>query len=354
VTGKADVSDERTRIVERIGLALVRPRAAMVLASDRRHTGRSGSDLLAVIVIMLLATQLRAIIAATWLGFAVDGALGVRAFVHTLSDALVLVLGFLVIAAAIIYVATGARREVGRSFDLACVAALPLLFVDLGASVVVHAAELRVPPTIKGTLSGISYAWAAALVALAAIEARRAPPSPIGALAVPRRAGWGIAAIALAGMGVQISWLARHADHVRPMTPGDPAPDFTLPRIAGPDRLGPSLSLSETRGKIVVVDFWATWCGPCLKAMPKLDALGRRDPDIVVIAINIDDSNEAFALFDERKYAMTLLAGDRVTSERYGVAAIPHTVVIDRAGHVRRVFRGGTSGLEREVSALLK
>jgi peroxiredoxin len=51
---------------------------------------------------------------------------------------------------------------------------------------------------------------------------------------------------------------------------------------------------------------------------------------------------------------MALLAGDELTSERYGVAAIPHTVVIDRAGTVRRVFRGGTAELEREVAALLK
>jgi hypothetical protein len=73
-----------------------------------------------------------------------------------------------------------------------------------------------------------------------------------------------------------------------------------------------------------------------------------------VVAINIDDANAAWQLFDERKYAMTLLAGDRDTADRYGVAAIPHTVVIDRAGRVKRVFRGGPMDLEREVTTLLK
>jgi thiol-disulfide isomerase/thioredoxin len=348
------VTSGRTRIIDRVGLALVRPRAAMALAGDRRDAGRSGTDLLVVIIVVLFATQLRAIIAATWLGVVVEPSLGVRAIVQTLSDALVLVLGCLVVAAAIIYVASGPRREVGRSFDLACVAALPLLFVDLAASVVVYAADLAVPPAVMWTLSTISYVWSAALVVVAALEARRASPSPVGPLGLPRRAGWGVALVALAGMVVQVVWLARHLDHVRPMTAGDPAPDFTLPRIAGTDQLGEPLSLSQTRGKIVVLDFWATWCGPCLKAMPKLDALARRDPDIVVIAINIDDANAAFALFEERKYSMALLAGDELTSERYGVAAIPHTVVIDRAGTVRRVFRGGTAELEREVAALLK
>lgn len=340
--------------LERIGLALVRPRAALALAGDRRHAGRSGSDLLAAILVLLVATQLRAIVAATWLGFAVDGSLGVRALVQTLSDSIVVDLGFLVVGAVAIYAGSGSRREVGRSFDLACVAALPLLFVDLAASVVVYAADLDVPRSVMWLLSSTSYVWTGVLVALATREARATAPSPLGDPVLPRRAGWALAVVALAGIVVQVVWLTRHTEHVRPMTPGDPAPDFTLPRIAGPDRLGAPLSLAETRGKVVVLDFWATWCGPCLKAMPKLDALARRHTDVVVIAINIDDANEAFALFDDRKYAMTLLAGDRATSERYGVAAIPHTVVIDREGNVRRVFRGGTMELEREVSALLK
>jgi thiol-disulfide isomerase/thioredoxin len=139
---------------------------------------------------------------------------------------------------------------------------------------------------------------------------------------------------------------------VRPMTPGDPAPQLALPRITGANQLGETVSLPA--GKVTVLDFWATWCGPCLKSMPHLDALARRHPEIAVLAINIDDPAEAWALFDERKYAMTLLAGDRATSDRYGVSAIPHTVVIDRNGNVRRVFRGGAMDLEREVQALLK
>jgi thiol-disulfide isomerase/thioredoxin len=340
--------------VERIGLALVRPRAALALAGDRRHTGRSGSDLLAAICVLLLATQLRAIVAATWLGFAVAGGLGVRAIVQTLSDSIVVDLGFLVVAAAVIFAASGRRRDLGRAFDLACVAALPLLFVDLAASVVVYAADLSVPRTMMWLLSSTSYVWSGVLVAFAVAEVRRATPTPTGELARPRRAGWIVVALAAAGIVVQIVWLTRHVEHVRPMTAGEPAPELSLPTIAGPDQLGDSVSLADLRGKVVVIDFWATWCNPCLKALPKLDVLARRHPDVAVLAINIDDGNEAFALFSDRKYAMTLLAGDRETSERYGVAAIPHTVVIDRAGNVRSVFRGSSVDLEREVSALLK
>ena len=341
-------------IVERIGAALVRPRAALAVAGDRRNAGRSGSDLLVAILVLLFATQLRALVAATWLGVVVDASLGVRALVQTLADALVVDLGFLVVAAAAVYLASGAQRELGRAFDFACVAALPLLFVDLAASVVVYAGDLTVPRTVMWLLSFASYAWTAALVVLACVEARRAEPTPVGDTKPLRRAGWGIVAVAVAGVAVQGIWLARHAELVRPMTSGDPAPDFALPRITAKDQLGPTLSLAELRGKVVVLDFWATWCNPCLRAMPHLDALARAHPDVAVLAINIDDPAEAWALFDERKYSLTLLAGDRETSDRYGVAAIPHTVVIDRAGRVRRVFRGGAMNLEREVSALLK
>ncbi|HEY5950950.1 MAG TPA: TlpA disulfide reductase family protein [Kofleriaceae bacterium] len=337
--------------VERIGLAVIRPKSALAIAGERDHAGRSGSDLLLVIIAVVLATQLRALVAAGWLGFAVDGSLGVRALVQTLTDALVVDLGFLVVGAAIIYVAAGAKRDLGRAFDLSCVAALPLLLVDLAASVVVYAGELSVPRTIMWALSLISYAWTGGLIALACVEARRAARSEINA-ASGRRAGWGVLALVLVGIAVQVVWIARHMDLVKPMTAGDPAPAIALRRITGKTQLGETVSI--TPGKVTVIDFWATWCGPCLKAMPHLDALARAHPEVAVLAVNLDDPAEAWDIFHERNYVMTLLAGDRETSDRYGVAAIPHTVVIDRAGNVRRVFRGGAMNLEREVQALLK
>lgn len=343
-----------SRFVERIGLALVRPKTALSLAGDRRHAGRSGSDLLLAMIVLLLATQLRTLIAAGWLGVAVEVVLGVRAAVQVLSDTLVVVLGFLVVGAAAIFAAGGARRDLGRAFDFACVAVLPMLFVELVASVVVYAANLAVPRAAMWTLSLTSYAWTFVLVVLAVLEARRATPWEVRDVVAARRAGWGLAFVALAGVIVQVVWLTRHVDHVRPMTTGDPAPAFALPRITGADQLGPPVSLADSAGKVTVVDFWATWCGPCIQALPKLDALARRSPDIAVIAINIDDADAAWELFSERKYVMTLLADDGVTSTRYGVAAIPHTVLIDREGKVHRVFRGSTANLEREVATLLK
>lgn len=317
-------------LVERIGLALVRPRAAFAVAGDRKHVGRSGSDLLVAMIVLVVATQLRALVTAGWLAARVNATLGLRAFVAILTNTLIVDLGFLVVGAAV----------------------LPLLFVDLAASTVVYAADLAVPRGVMWLLSLASYAWTGGLIALAAIHARGLAPAadPSGG----RRAGWALAGIALVGLAVQGVWVARHLDLVRPMTQGDPAPQFALPRITGAHELGPRLSLADTRGKVTVLDFWATWCNPCLKAMPRLDRLARAHPDIAVIAINIDDAGEAWSIFQESKYAMTLVAGDQQTSDRYGVGPIPHTVVIDREGNVRRVYRGNAADLEREVESLLK
>jgi thiol-disulfide isomerase/thioredoxin len=338
---------------ERIGAAIVRPSAALATAGDRKHSGRSGSDLLVMMLVLLVATQLRALTAAIWLGIAVDPTLGVRAAVSTLTDTLVVDLGFLVVGAVIIFAASGKRRELGLAFDFACVAALPLVFVALAASLIVYSTRLDVPRPLMWTLSGIAYAWAGGLMALACALARR-PSVAVAGAQLMRRAGWGVLVVALAGIFVQVLWITGHVERVRPMTQGDPAPAFALPTITAEHQLGPPFTLDSARGKVVVLDFWATWCGPCLRAMPKLDALARTHPDVVVVAINIDDPAEAWSIFAERKYAMTLLAGDRETSDRYGVSAIPHTVVIDREGRVRSVFRGGAANLEREVTALLK
>lgn len=116
---------------------------------------------------------------------------------------------------------------------------------------------------------------------------------------------------------------------------------------------GRPVDSKQLHGKVVLLDFWATWCGPCLKAMPKLDVLARTHPDVVVIAINLDDAAAARTLWDERGYLIRLLADDGQVSERYGVSTIPHSVVIDRAGVVRMVARGNTAQLDATVRALL-
>ncbi|HUJ60772.1 MAG TPA: TlpA disulfide reductase family protein [Kofleriaceae bacterium] len=333
-------------LVGRLGLAIAQPRAALALAGDRRHAGRAGSDLLAAIVILVIATQLRALVEAAWVGWAVDAGIGARLLVHVLARTLTVDLGFLVIGAAVIWAGSGPRRELGRAFDLACVAALPLVLVDLALGVVARATGLVPPIELMWAIIAVQYAWTGALLALAIAELRRAS----GAVPGPGRAA-GLAVIAVAGLGLalQVTWLSRHGDLVRPMTSGSRAPAFALPAVGPHGALGPRVAIAP--GKITVLDFWATWCGPCLQALPRLDAFTRRHPDVAVIAVNVDDAGKARALFDARGYAMTLVADDGDTSERYGVMSYPHTVVIDRQEMVARVG-GSALDLEAAVAGL--
>ncbi len=346
------------RFVTRIGLAVADPRWALAVAADRRFAGRSGSDLIAMIGILLVATQLRGLVGAVWLGIEVQGSLGVRAAMHVLTRALTVDLGFLVLGALLLWALSGAKRNLGRAFDLACVAALPLLLVDLGATVVVRAFDLEVPQMIAWVLAGISWSWSGALIALATRPARVAPaksPALPDAIATRgRRAGMLVLAIALAGLVIQTVWIVRNLDAMRPVSEGELAPEIALPAIGRGGVLGPRVALAASRGRVTVIDFWATWCGPCIKALPALDAIAH-DPDVTVLAVNLDDAAAARALFDERGYAMTLLADDGEVSDRYGVTTIPHTIVVGRDGVVRLVGRGASmQDVQAAVAAALR
>ncbi|HEY3807101.1 MAG TPA: TlpA disulfide reductase family protein [Kofleriaceae bacterium] len=316
----------RTGFVGRLGLAIAGPRRALAIAGAREHAGRSGSDLLAAIAILLVATELRWIVQALWLGAVVDATLGVRALVHVLTGTLSIDLGLLVVAAAVIAFAGGLWRQLGRAFDLACVAVLPLVFVDLAAGVVFSALRIAPPAALRVVVIGAAYAWTAALVALAIGAARGKPVTGAGTT----RTGWLVVALALAGVAVQVSWVAQNVDVVRPLEPGARAPAIALARIGAGGKLGERVSIAP--GKITVLDFWATWCGPCLRSLPELDRFARSNPDVDVLTINLDDPAEARRIFDREHYALNLLADDGQASERYGVEAIPHTVLVDPHG----------------------
>ncbi len=336
-----------TSFVSRIGLAVVRPQWALAIAGGRRHPGRSGSDLLVMILLVLAATQLRGLVGAIWLSGAVDFGLGMRAMIQVLTRALTVDLAFLVVGALLLWLIGGKRRDLGRAFDLACVAALPLLFVELVATTMIRAFDVELPPVTGWVLVGVAWAWAVVLLVFAGSLVRRSPgaAAPAASPAIEglgRKAGWGV--IAVVGIGIAVSgiWIARNLDLMRPVVDGDPAPALSLPRITNAKgTLGPRHTLVESRGRVVVIDFWATWCKPCLAQLPALEGLARKG-DVDVIAINLDDPARAFSMFETAGYRdMILVADDGEVSQRYGVSTIPHTVIVDQLGIVRSVFRGG-------------
>lgn len=339
----------------RIGLALARPRCALALAADRKHAGRSGTDLIALIAIIVVATQLRGIVGALWIAKDVEAGLGVRGVLQVLTRALTVDLAFLLLGALVLWAGAGPRRDLGRAFDLACVAVIPLLVVELVATAVVRGAGVTVPESAGWILAGLSWGWSGALLALAWRPARMqaAVPPPPGEVVRPARvAGIATVVVAVAVAALQTVSITNNLDRIRPLTEGVRAPALALRAIGQGGALGERRAVPA--GKPVLIEFWATWCQPCIKALATLDTIARRHPDLEVIAINLDDAEAARALFDKRGFQISLLADDGATSERYGVSTIPHIVAIDRDGTVRAVMRGSTAELARVVEEIRK
>jgi peroxiredoxin len=135
------------------------------------------------------------------------------------------------------------------------------------------------------------------------------------------------------------------------------APDFTLPVIGGAN-----LRLQEQRGRVVMVNFWATWCGPCRVEMPHLNRLydKYRGSGFVLLGVNIDEEPRKAADLAAKLGLRfpVLLDADKKVSRLYDLTAMPSTVLIDRDGRVRYIHRGYRDGFEdtyeKQIRELLK
>ncbi len=342
--------------VGRMGLALVRPRAALESAGLRDHAGRSGSDLVGLLALLVIAAQLRSLVGAIWLAVAADAGSGIRGVLRVLTQSLTLELAAIGVAAGALWLVAGARRDLGRAFDLACVAIIPLVVVDNGASIVRGVVDQPLPPWLRWSVIGVGLAWSGLLVALGAQVTRASDPRPEARSPQPaagaKPAGLVVVILAMVGVGAHGIWIANHLDWMKPVETGDRAMPIALPRIETDGSLGPVTSPAP--GRVVVLDFWATWCGPCLKALPGLDRLARSWGDgLEVVAINMDDPAAAATWFAQRGFVMTLVADDEVTSGRYGVREIPHTVLVDADGTVLGTYRGNASAIHAAVEKLM-
>lgn len=121
-----------------------------------------------------------------------------------------------------------------------------------------------------------------------------------------------------------------------------PAPDFELGVVSGGDSTA-RVRLSDLRDKLVVLDFWATWCGPCAMQAPILDRVARKYPDdVVVLGINVGEPPAIAKRYAEQKglsYAI-LADTDGEVQSAYGASTLPTIVIVDRGGHITSVTQG--------------
>ena len=137
----------------------------------------------------------------------------------------------------------------------------------------------------------------------------------------------------------------------RPPRIGTAAPDFTVQDSQN------KFTLSQFHGQVVVLNFWATWCPPCVEEMPSLVEMQRRmkTKGITVLAVSMDADESAYRRFlrDHNVNLYTVRDPDQKSSGLYGTFKFPETYVIDRGGVMRRKFIGAVDWTEPDVTEFL-
>ena len=116
---------------------------------------------------------------------------------------------------------------------------------------------------------------------------------------------------------------------------GAPAPDFEWTSLDGQ-----TLRLSTYRGKVVVVNFWATWCPPCREEMPALQRVAASEPDVIVLEVDLmEPGDKARSFLDSLGLdrLQPVLDGDGATTRRFGVLSLPSTFFVDKTGVIRHL-----------------
>jgi thiol-disulfide isomerase/thioredoxin len=176
-------------------------------------------------------------------------------------------------------------------------------------------------------------------------------PSAVGVLVV------GLLAALAFGSAADV---ASQAARLRPALPGDRLPDILLPWLELPPGESSSFRPADYEGRVLVMDFWASWCTPCLRSMPELSALYEelRGEGLAVVGVNREPyaRAEALASLQDMKLAFPSALDQRGYGERLGLNSLPTSYIVDRQGVLRHLHLGYTdiATVRAEVKALLR
>jgi len=131
---------------------------------------------------------------------------------------------------------------------------------------------------------------------------------------------------------------------------GDIAPDFTLK-----DMNGNALTLTDYKGKTVMIEFWATWCPPCKELIPTLEVLYKkyRGKGFIILALVSEDEGKETIKSFIKEYEITypVLLANKETIKRYGISSIPVSFIINKEGRIVNRHLGNTPDLMQELTA---
>jgi thiol-disulfide isomerase/thioredoxin len=135
-----------------------------------------------------------------------------------------------------------------------------------------------------------------------------------------------------------------------PQQLGEPAPMFAL------NDGSQSVDLAKLRGRVVVLNFWASWCGPCVEELPSLTALQHQLPQVQIVTVSMDEDADAYRRFLTRYHVelLSLLDGPNGVNAKYNTYRPPETYVIDKNGMIRRKFIGAQEWTSPEIVDYLK